>query len=242
MNKKNKSILFTALLLMALGIVAFSFNSNPVDDRILSYTVDPKIQEVKLYWKDEKGKSIQSLQNLKDLLDSHNKNLLFAMNGGMYLPDGSPQGLFIHEHKTLTQIDTTSGNGNFYMKPNGIFYLMADNTPHVCATSDFSDNDQIKYATQSGPMLIINGQIHPAFQKGSPNLKIRNGVGILPNNQILFAISKTEINFYDFAEFFLKQGCKNALYLDGVVSRAYYPKGKWIQTDGQFGVMIGVTE
>ncbi len=239
---KNKTILSIALLLMSLGIVAFSFHSNRSDNRILSYIVDPKIQEVKLYWKDEKGKSIKSLQNLKDHLDSQNKNLLFAMNGGMYLPDGSPQGLFIHEHKTLTQIDTTSGNGNFSMKPNGIFYLMADNTPHVCATSDFIDNDQIKYATQSGPMLIINGQIHPAFQKGSPNLNIRNGVGILPNNKIIFAISKTEINFYEFAEFFLNLGCQNALYLDGFVSRAYYPKGNCIQTDGQFGVMIGVTE
>jgi uncharacterized protein YigE (DUF2233 family) len=239
---KNKTSLSIALLLMALGIVAFSFNSNPVDERILSFTVDPKIQEVKLYWKDEKGKPFQSIQNLKDHLESQNKNLLFAMNGGMYLPDGSPQGLFIQENKTLSALDTAGGNGNFYMKPNGIFYLMADNTPHVCATSDFSDNDPIKYATQSGPMLVINGQIHPAFKKESTNLNIRNGVGILPNNKIIFAISKTEINFYEFAEFFLNLGCQNALYLDGFVSRAYYPKGNWIQKDGQFGVMIGVTE
>jgi uncharacterized protein YigE (DUF2233 family) len=103
-------------------------------------------------------------------------------------------------------------------------------------------NDNIKFATQSGPMLVVNGEIHTAFKKGSSNLNIRNGVGILPNNHILFAMSKKEINFYDFAQFFKNAGCKNALYLDGFVSRTYLPEKNWVQTDGQFGVMIGVTE
>ncbi|WP_264554492.1 phosphodiester glycosidase family protein [Flavobacterium sp. N1861] len=54
-------------------------------------------------------------------------------------------------------------------------------------------------------------------------------------------MSKKEINFYDFATYFKKLGCKNALYLDGFVSRTYYPEEKWIQTDGNFGVLIGIT-
>jgi uncharacterized protein YigE (DUF2233 family) len=88
--------------------------------------------------------------------------------------------------------------------------------------------------------LVIDGEIHKAFNKGSTNLNIRNGVGILPNNKILFAMSKKEINFYDFAEFFKSKGCKNALYLDGFVSRTYCPNQNWMQTDGDFGVIIGV--
>jgi uncharacterized protein YigE (DUF2233 family) len=91
-------------------------------------------------------------------------------------------------------------------------------------------------------MLIIDGAIHSAFKEGSSNLNIRNGVGILPDNKVLFAMSKTEINFYDFARFFQKSGCKHALYLDGFVSRMYLPEKNWIQTDGRFGVLIGVTE
>jgi uncharacterized protein YigE (DUF2233 family) len=91
-------------------------------------------------------------------------------------------------------------------------------------------------------MLVINGKIHPAFKKGSTKLNIRNGVGILPNNNVVFAISKTEINFYDFAEYFQQLGCKNALYLDGFVSRMYLPEKNWTQTDGNFGVLIGVTK
>jgi uncharacterized protein YigE (DUF2233 family) len=112
----------------------------------------------------------------------------------------------------------------------------------ICKTENFLSNEKIKYATQSGPMLVIDGEIHTAFKKNSTNLNIRNGVGILPNNQIIFAISKKEINFYDFAEYFKKLGCKNALYLDGFVSRTYLPEKNWKQFDGNFGVIIGVTE
>ncbi|HXB14083.1 MAG TPA: phosphodiester glycosidase family protein, partial [Bacteroidia bacterium] len=77
---------------------------------------------------------------------------------------------------------------------------------------------------------------------GSKNLNIRNGVGILPDGKVVFAMSKSEINFYDFAEYFKNLGCRNALYLDGFVSRAYLPEQNWIQTDGDFGVLIGITE
>ena len=109
-------------------------------------------------------------------------------------------------------------------------------------TNDFKDNGEIKYATQSGPMLVIDGQVHSSFKDGSTNLNIRNGVGILPDNKVIFAMSKTEINFYDFAKYFQSLGCKNALYLDGFVSRTYLPEKKWTQTDGNFGVMICVTK
>lgn len=112
----------------------------------------------------------------------------------------------------------------------------------MCATSDFQDNINIKFATQSGPMLVVNGLIHTAFRDGSTNLHIRNGVGILPDNKVIFAMSKKEINFYDFAKYFQSLGCKNALYLDGFVSRTYLPEKEWTQTDGDFGVMIGVTK
>lgn len=76
----------------------------------------------------------------------------------------------------------------------------------------------------------------------SANVNIRNGVGILPDGNVLFAMSKTEVNFYDFARFFKDKGCTNALYLDGFVSRAYAPSENWQQIDGNFGVMIGVSK
>jgi uncharacterized protein YigE (DUF2233 family) len=89
-------------------------------------------------------------------------------------------------------------------------------------------------------MLVINGKIHPEFKLGSSYVNIRNGVGILPNGNVLFAISKEEINLYDFAQYFKQAGCNNALYLDGFVSRMYCPEKKQYSLDGNFGVMIGV--
>jgi uncharacterized protein YigE (DUF2233 family) len=163
------------------------------------------------------------------------------MNGGMYKKDGSPQGLFIQKGKTIAAIDTASGNGHFYLKPNGIFYLDAHNVPHISATAQFINSATIKYATQSGPMLVIDGKLHNAFKEGSANLQIRNGVGILPGNKVVFAMSKVPINFYDFAQYFKSLGCSNALYLDGFVSRTYLPEQNCVQTDGNFGVIIAVT-
>jgi uncharacterized protein YigE (DUF2233 family) len=183
-----------------------------------------KKQDIKPYWKDDKQENFRSILNLKNWLDKYHKKLDFAMNAGMYKQDNSPQGLFIENRKMITPLDTTNRSGNFYLKPNGIFYISTDNLPFICNTINFVDKKNIKYATQSGPMLVIDGQIHSAFKQGSTNLNIRNGVGILPNNEIIFAMSKKEINFYDFASYFKSLGCKNALYLDGLVSRTYLPQ------------------
>jgi uncharacterized protein YigE (DUF2233 family) len=238
---KRKIILLSFFVLLTAGLIAFAVNKNAIDDQILSYTVDTKTQNLQLFWKDEKGEILKSFQNLKQYVERKNLTLTFAMNGGMFNKDFSPQGLFIQNKQTLAALDTADGNGNFYMKPNGVFYITTNNTPFICKTTDFKDNRKVKYATQSGPMLVIDGQIHSAFKEGSPNLNIRNGVGILPDNKVVFAMSKTEINFYYFAKYFQSLGCKSALYLDGFVSRTYLPEKSWVQTDGNFGVMIGVT-
>ena len=128
------------------------------------------------------------------------------------------------------------------MQPNGIFYIKKDKTAGVCATQEFSKLKNIAYATQSGPMLVHNGKMNSHFIKGSSNLHIRNGVGILPDGRILFAISDKEINFYDFATFFIERGCKNALYLDGFVSGIFLPSlENKIRGNKPMGVMIAVT-
>ncbi len=202
------------------------------DDRFLSYSTTPA--SITLYWKDNQGQPLKSLQNLKKFTESKGKTLLFAMNAGMYQPDNSPQGLFIENGVTQQPLDTLSGGGNFYMKPNGVFYITTGNQAVVCTTPDFVKARDVKFATQSGPMLLINGAVHPAFKKGSANLNIRNGVGILPDGRVLFAMSKETVNFYDFAQFFLGMGCRNALYLDGFVSRTYLPFTKLDAVRRQF--------
>jgi uncharacterized protein YigE (DUF2233 family) len=236
MINRNKLFIGFTFLVFCIGATP----KQEKDPRFLSFVTDPA--SIKLYWKDDAGKIFGSIQNLKQFVEAKNQELQFSMNGGMYKKDNSPQGLFIQDNATLMPLDTLSGVGNFYLKPNGVFYLTKDNKAVVCQSTEFIDNGQINYATQSGPMLLINGQIHPAFKKGSANLNIRNGVGVLPDNRVVFVMSRQGISFYDFADFFKNLGCKNALYLDGFVSRTYLPQEDWRQLDGNFGVIIGVTK
>jgi uncharacterized protein YigE (DUF2233 family) len=235
---KNRILLLVFIGL--LSILFFQFGWKEEADDFVFYIVKPNQEQITFHLKNKNGSNYGSLANLKYSLDD---KLLFAMNGGMYKKDKSPQGLFIENTIIKTEIDTSKGDGNFYLKPNGVFCINIKNAAFICKTEDFKGNDgSIKFATQSGPMLLIDGKIHSSFKKGSANLNIRNGVGILPNGNVIFALSKKEVNFYDFAFFFKEKGCKNALYLDGFVSRAYCPSQKWIQTDGDFGVIIAVTK
>lgn len=230
------------LLVLIIALAGIFINAKIVaDDLFLTYKVDLKKQDLRLYLKNDNNQNIGSIQNLKIWLEGKNRILEFAMNAGMYKKDNSPQGLYIEKQKILSALDTTKASGNFYLKPNGIFYLTTNNTAAICRTEDFCNIEKVEYATQSGPMLLIDGQIHPEFKKGSVNLNIRNGVGILPDGKVLFVLSKKEINFYDFANYFKSLGCKNALYLDGFVSRAFAPSENWIQTDGNFGALFAVT-
>jgi uncharacterized protein YigE (DUF2233 family) len=209
------------------------------DERFISYSVDLKKQPVELYWRDDSGALFKNFERLKDWLARRHRRLVFAMNGGMFKADRSPVGLFVQHGVVLAPLDTSSGEGNFYLKPNGVLYITKGKNAVICSTGEF--DGQVEWATQSGPMLLIKGAIHPRFTKGSPNVNIRNGVGVLADGRLLFAMSRTPINFYDLAEFFRGQGCQDALYLDGFVSRTWLPAINWEQTDGDLGVMIAVT-
>lgn len=238
--KKLRLLIVTVI---AIALLAFKTQESINDSRFISHTVDLKTQQLKLYWQNKDSISFRNHFHLKKELESNNQNLIFAMNGGMYLSDGSPQGLFIENGITKAPLDTiTKGYGNFYLQPNGVFYITNEKEGVVCQTSEFKPNTNIGYATQSGPMLVINNRIHSVFEKNSRHYNIRNGVGVLPNGELLFAMSKDTITLYDFADFFKSNGCKNALYLDGAISKTYLPEKNWEQLDGSFGVIIAEIE
>ncbi len=239
--KKQLILVTTVFFGLLINLSFVPVKQQMQDEKFISYIADLKKQELKLYWKDDKQQLFKSIGSLNTWLQSKNEKLLFAMNGGMYKTDNSPLGLFIQNYKTITHLNKANATGNFYLKPNGVFYITSTDQPVICTTGKFIDNGKIKYATQSGPMLVIDGKIHPEFKQGSTNLNIRNGVGILPGNKVIFAMSKEPVSFYDFAEFFKKAGCINALYLDGAISQTYLPEKNWLQTGGNFGVIIGAT-
>jgi len=214
-----------------------SFRSNTFD----VYTVRDH-RHIRFFWKNKTGKRYANFTNLNTEIQAAGDSLLFAMNGGMYMPDHHPQGLYIEGGKTLRPIEKGEGKGNFYMKPNGIFFIDKEQVK-IVETTKFDAHSSALYATQSGPMLLIEGAIHPAFNEGSKNLHIRNSVGIAADGSVVFAISNKPVNFYDFASLFKeKYGCKNALYLDGFVSKCYLPELERSDKGGNFGVIIGVTQ
>lgn len=214
------------------------------------YVVDPSKnpKSVALYLKDNKGEGYRSLGKLNTSLKRKKQKLLFAMNGGMYRPDGMPQGLFIENGKEKAKIDLREDEyGNFYMMPNGVFFIDTFGMPNVVSSPNFANyRGSVRYATQSGPALVLDGTYNSHFNQWSKSRKVRNGVGVTRDNKLVFVISRGPVNLYDFATFFHKVlDCPNALYLDGVVSKMYCPAlGRERSEDigGHFGPIIGISE
>jgi uncharacterized protein YigE (DUF2233 family) len=165
-----------------------------------------------------------SFRNLNDSLEAQGQTLGFAMNAGMYHRDLSPVGLYIEERDEVSGIVTSDGPGNFGLLPNGVFCI--GETFRVIESRTFKeDRPDCRFATQSGPMLVIKGDLHPKLLPESDSLYVRNGVGVSEDgSRAVFAISNTPVNFHAFARFFLDElGLPDALYFDGNISRLYAP-------------------
>jgi uncharacterized protein YigE (DUF2233 family) len=231
----QKFILFFFVIVVYCSITAY--HTTPP---YFTYEYNPKKEVCKLYWKNSKGEKLKSLGAVKNFVASQNHTLLIAMNAGMYLPDNTPQGLFLSEGATIKKLDTKKGKDNFYWLPNGVFALDKTGKPFVVETSKYNTLKNMWYATQSGPMLVINGKMHEGFSETSKSLYRRNGVGILPNGNAVFIMSKDAVTLHEFATMFMRYGCKNALYLDGAISQMYCPSQNISQLGGDFGVMVGI--
>lgn len=147
--------------------------------------------------------------------------LLFATNAGMYTPEYEPAGLYIEDKVVKRRLNTrASGYGNFHMNPNGVFWIR-ENKAAVATSTDFARRKPAAdLATQSGPMLVIGGKLHPRFDDNGPSRNVRNGIGVTTSGDVAIAISDAPVSFGTFARLFRdKLKCPNALYFDGNVSR-----------------------
>lgn len=169
-------------------------------------------------------------------------NIAFVMNAGMYGDDLKPIGYFVQESERLVEVNRQDGPGNFHMKPNGIFFG-SDGRWRVLDTDTFyrTIGDRPKFGTQSGPMLVINGELHPDFQDNGPSRAIRNGVGVDEAGKAHFVISEEPISFGQFARFFRDElKTPNAMFLDGNVSSLWDP-AKERMDNGRVGPLLVVT-
>lgn len=203
---------------------------------------DPSTTDIKVYIRNQKNR-LASLADLNKHIENKGEEVLFSTNGGMYNSRRESQGYLVINNGEIKKIDTKDPKDgtNFYLKPNGIFYIDKEGKAGVLETDQYNrQNIQPKYATQSGPMLVVNGKIHPILNPMGKSKKIRSGVGVDKEGRVFFAISNEPVNFHTFAYLFKKEfNCENALFLDGTVSKTYSKHGKK-ELGGDFGPMIAV--
>jgi uncharacterized protein YigE (DUF2233 family) len=205
--------------------------------------VDPRKADLRLFLKDDSGALLHDFVSLQKHTTSQGERLLFAANAGMFEPDFRPVGLLVQAGNETSPLNLNDGAGNFYMKPNGVFVLNEKHEARIVEASEYAALlTPTVWATQSGPLLVHGGDIHPDFIEDSKNLQIRSGVGVRKDGMIEFAISRSPVNFYDFASLFLAGlKCPNALYLDGHIS-AFYVPGMKDPLPHSFGPMLGLVE
>lgn len=204
-------------------------------------------QQVGVVWKGADGQPYRTFDRVQARFAKEGKTVKFLMNAGIFEPGGIPSGLHVEEGKELRPLNGKPGQGNFFLQPNGVFLIdgggfradkdnqkvrIATTAAHAAFIQDMALHatyiSDLRVGIQSGPMLLIDGKRHPAFQEGSANKLHRNGVGVDSKGRIVLAITAPGqmVNFWDFAGLFLSLDCKNALFLDGTISQmSVNPKG-----------------
>ncbi len=181
--------------------------------------------DLRLFLTDTDGATLGSFQRIDEMLAEEGARLGFAMNAGMYHPDRRPVGLYVEAGEERAPIVTREGPGNFGLLPNGVFCIRDDGFDVIESRAYAETRPDCRHASQSGPMLVIDGALHPRFLEGSDSLRVRNGVGVSADGQTAyFVMSAGQVNFHDFAVFFRDGlGVPQALYFDGNVSRLHAP-------------------
>jgi uncharacterized protein YigE (DUF2233 family) len=210
--------------------------------RFTTIRVDVRTERLELFLRDDAGRTFKRFEHLKTWLASRNEHLRFAMNAGMFQPDLSPVGLLVQNGQEVSPLNLSDGAGNFFMKPNGIFFI-SESGPHIVESTEYPTLARgVRLATQSGPLLVRNGLIHPAFNAASTSRLLRNGVGI-SGETVIFVISEQPVSFYELATYFRDElHCPDALYLDGVVSSLYSDDLQRNDSNVDLGPIIGVVQ
>ncbi|SRR5450830_321469 len=189
--------------------------------------IDPQRDQLRMYWKDPAGQLFGTFAKLRTWLRQQASDLQCATNAGIYDKQLRPLGLYIEDGVMLRKLNTRrNAYGNFYLQPNGVF-IINDRQARIVDTASVDAAPEhwlanARYATQSGPLLLQQREINPLFDPDSLNSLVRNAVCIDEAQQVVLAMARNPITFYDFAVFLRDQlHCVDALYLDGSISRIY---------------------
>jgi uncharacterized protein YigE (DUF2233 family) len=218
----------------AIEVSTMSF-AGMVVDRV---RVDLERARLGLYWQRPDGSAFGSLRAAYDWLRAQGERPIALTNAGIF-GTTAPVGLHVEGGVVRHPVDTGSGAGNFYLLPNGVF-LVGDGGAKVVETSRL-ELGGVRLATQSGPLLVAGGAIHPRFAPASHNALIRSGVGVRTPKEVWLAVTRGPITFFDFARLFRDElGCPDALYLDGTISRLYAPSAYRYDDHAFMGILAAL--
>ncbi|MCR8826890.1 phosphodiester glycosidase family protein [Pseudosulfitobacter koreensis] len=222
-----RALLIGALVWLGCGPVwaAECENREHAGNRYTICSVDLTTEDLRLFLRNDAGGIYGSFNAINQALGANGQTLGFAMNAGMYHEDRAPVGLYVEDGQQEMGLVTQEGPGNFGLLPNGVLCLR-DGRADVIETLRFArENPACTSATQSGPMLVIDGELHPRFLVDATSRYVRNGVGTSADgHRAVFAISNNPVTFHEFGSFFRDAlDVPQALYFDGNVSRLYAP-------------------
>lgn len=238
-------LLISGLLVCTGAARAVTCEAVTFDDKQYSIcTVDTQKETLRLFLRDAEGQIYGQFTAIDRALAEEGKRLAFATNAGMYHEDRAPVGHYKEDGIEIMRVISSAGPGNFGLLPNGVLCLR-EGRADVFETSDYiAQAPDCTGATQSGPMLVIDGALHPRFLADGTSVYIRNGVGTSADGgTAVFAISDEPVNFHSFGRLFrdyLK--VPNALYFDGNISRLYAPELKRRDFGFALGPIVGVVE
>lgn len=205
-------------------------------------TADPALHRIGTALAPPGGRPWRSLLGFADDLAADDR-VLMAMNAGMYDTDGLPIGYYVEDGRRLHVLNRNPGAGNFHLLPNGVFFGDRDGSWQVLATDAFAETiaARPRFATQSGPMLVIDGELHPAFESDGESRKIRNAVGVDAAGRAHFVISEAPLSFGKLARFYRDVlEVDNALFLDGTVSLLLDAGRARVDTGAPIGPIVWV--
>lgn len=202
---------------------------------------DPARHRIAMVSSSSAGQPYGSLSAFAQTIDSN--SVAFAMNGGMYGDDLKAVGYYVEKGERLSLLDRGDGEGNFYLKPNGVFFGGGGKWQVMGSNTFFNTvGDRPDFGTQSGPLLVIDGKLHPEIQDDGPSRATRNGVGVDASGKAHFVISDEPLSFGQLARYFRDElKVKQALYLDGQVSSLWDPATDRLDK-GRVGPIIVVTK
>ena len=168
--------------------------------------------------------------------------IAFAMNGGAFRDDLSPRGYLVASGERLSELDRGSGDGNFYMKPNGVFFGSAGKWQVLSTEAFFSTvRDRPRFGTQSGPMLLVGGELGEAINANGNSRTVRNAVGVDARGRAHFVISGAPISYGQLARYMRDElAVTDALFLDFNSSALWDPANGRLD-EGRTGPILVVS-